>query len=238
MTSERGVSRPEPGEPGEPIPPYSPKPPLQLDASDLEGLTVVESNWQEAVMAAVAPAVATVAVTADDLLLGPASGGTVTAVALASAPAYSNEQLVQFILDNPGTQPEAIASAFGRTRGWFLSVLASDQFQLVLDPHRHLIADPLITATMEERFRALTLKSLSALHSKLDNPEVSDFIAVKAAEIGIKALGMGAAKSEEAPLTPSGNVDTLAERLVAALEKQRNNSRLVAVDGEVVGGQQ
>jgi hypothetical protein len=176
------------------------------------------------------------AATAEDLLTGfPASGGlaTATAIATSSALPTTYDSLLQHLLVNPAATPDSIAAAFGRTRGWFLSVLASDQFQLALDPHRHLIADPVITATMEERFRSLTLRALSALHSKLDNPEVSDFIVVKSAEIGVKALGMGAPKrDEETPLTPSGNVDTLAERLVAALEKQRNNSRLV--EGEVV----
>jgi hypothetical protein len=136
--------------------------------------------------------------------------------------------LVEYLVAHPESTPDSTAAAFGRPRGWFLSILASDQFQLALDPQRHLISDPLITATMEERFRALTLRSLTVLHTKLDHPEVSDALVLKSAEIGVKALGIGAMAAPAQSLTPAGNVDTLAERLVAALEKQRGNVRVVS----------
>lgn len=152
---------------------------------------------------------------------------------------YTNESLVDYIVANPGATPDTIARNFGRTRAWFLATLASDHFQLALDPKRHLIADTTITATMEERFRALTLHSLSVLQRKLDNPEATDLLVLKSAEIGVKALGLGIAKPAEQPLTSAGGIDTIADRLVAALEKQRRNVR--AIDAEVTvvseGGQ-
>ncbi len=190
--------------------------------SSEDQLFLDDLQWQDAVADAVEVEVEVEVATGDLLTVSAASGGLVTAT---STP-YSHEELVQFLVAHPNATPESTAKAFGRGPSWFLQVLASDQFQLALDPHRHLIANPLITATMEERFRSLTLQALSALSSKLNSKEVSDFIVVKSAEIGVKALGMGAAKrEEETPLTPSGNVDTLAERLVAALEKQRGNVR-------------
>lgn len=150
---------------------------------------------------------------------------------------YTCESLVDWLVEHPETSPADAAKAFGRPASWFLQTLASNQFQSALDPKRHLIADTSITATMEERFRSLTLHSLAVLHKKLDHPEVTDLLVLKSAEIGVKALGLGAAAQTEQPLTPAGNVDTLAERLVAALEKQRRNVRQPeTVDAEVVGG--
>jgi len=150
--------------------------------------------------------------------------------------AYTNESLVEWLVEHPEATPAAAAAAFGRPVSWFLQTLASNTFQLTLDPKRHLIADTSITATMEERFRSLTLHSLAVLHKKLDNPEVTDLLVLKSAEIGVKALGLGAAAQPEQPLTPAGNIDTLAERLVAALEKQRRNVRTIDAEVTVVAG--
>ena len=140
-------------------------------------------------------------------------------------PTYTHESLVNYIIENPGTTPELISAHFGQPKRWFLTILATDSFQLALDGKRHLIADPTITATMEERFRALSLHSLDVLSRKLDSKEVSDLLVLKASEIGVKALGMGNVAPAVPALAPAGNVDTLAERLVAALEKQRRNVR-------------
>lgn len=145
---------------------------------------------------------------------------------------YSHEAMVKFIVANPGASHAALASHFGKGRGWFTSLLASDGFQQALDPVRHLVPDPTITATMEERFRSLTLRSIAVLQDKMDSPDCSDVVALKAAEIGVKALGMGQVKEQAAPAAPVGTVDTLAERLVSALEKQRRNVRTVQVQVE------
>jgi hypothetical protein len=156
--------------------------------------------------------------------------GLVKAEPLISPPApvplsYTNSILIGYLTEHPDATPATVAAAFGRPKRWFLTVLASNAFQLELDPVRHLITDPTITATMEERFRALTLHSLDVLSSKLDGKEVSDLLVLKAAEIGVKALGMGNPVPSAAPLTAETSVDTLADRLVAALNKQRSNVR-------------
>lgn len=154
-----------------------------------------------------------------------------TAIPAASAspplpvPIYTNDSLVEYLVANPGCTPELIAAAFGQPKRWFLSILATDSFQLALDSKRHLLSDPAITATMEERFRALSLQSLDVLQRKLESKDASDLLVLKASELGVKALGMGMAPTAAPVLTPVAGIDTLAERLVAALEKQRRNVR-------------
>lgn len=151
-----------------------------------------------------------------------------TATAIATG--YSHAAMVGLMLAHPEMDHKSLAAHWGRNSAWFASVLASDAFQLELDKVRHLIPDPYITATMEERFRALTLGSLTVLQGKLDSKEVADATVLKAAEIGVKALGMGQIASP--PVAPTTSVESLADRLVSALEKQRKNVR--TVDAEVV----
>lgn len=138
---------------------------------------------------------------------------------------YTNESLLDYLVANPSSTPESVSAAFRRSKRWFLTVLATDAFQSMLDAKRHLLSDPTITSTLEERYRALSLQALDVLQQKLEGKEVSDLLVLKASELSVKALGMGMTPAPAQPLTPSGNVDTLAERLVAALEKQRRNVR-------------
>lgn len=143
-------------------------------------------------------------------------------LALPAVP-YSHEALINLMIENQGADHKKLAAHFGKGTGWFASVLASDSFQLALDPRRSEIQDPSITATMEERFRGLTLSSLRVLQEKMDSKECSDLIVIKSAEIGVKALGMGQIAPVAVAPKEVGTIDTLAERLVAALEKQRGN---------------
>ena len=142
---------------------------------------------------------------------------------------YSLAALIELVIAQPDASYEELGAHFGKTASWFIRVLASDAFQLALDPRRAEVNNPLVTATLEERFRGLALHSLDVLHTKLDNPEVADMVVLKATEIGVKALGLGALQPVVVQATVTGDVDVLAERLTAALERQRRNVRQVAV---------
>jgi hypothetical protein len=132
--------------------------------------------------------------------------------------------MVELMVEQPGWTNKKLAAHFGKGAGWFASVLASDSFQLELDKRRGEIANPSLTATMDERFRALALRSLDVLQDKLDSKDVSDNIVLRAAEIGVKALGMGQV-APQVPAQQAGSVESLADRLIAAFEKQRGNVR-------------
>jgi hypothetical protein len=150
------------------------------------------------------------------------------------------EDIVAYILDNPMAQPEAIAAHFKQRPAWLMMILASDKFQRALDPYRDLVANPLYTATMEERLRALALKGMDVIQTRLESKEVSDLLVLKATEIGIKGLGLGQPKDDAEK--PVGNVESLAERLVNALNHQRSNihvadgrgSAHVTIEAEIV----
>lgn len=129
---------------------------------------------------------------------------------------YSPIGMVEFLIANPGMPLRDIASSYGRTLGWLSTVVASDAFQRALDPRRVEVTDPFFTATMDERFRALALRSGHILLNKLDAPDASDHLVLKATELSIKALGMGIAPPE--PAEPAERKLTVAEKMQAAME--------------------
>jgi hypothetical protein len=140
---------------------------------------------------------------------------------------YEPAVMVQLIIDNPNWTHKQYAKHFGRTTGWFASVLASDNFQQCLDLRRSEVADPSLTATLEERFRALTLRSLDVLQVMLDNPKVQDATVLKAAEIGIKALGLGMKKDEDDKPKEEHSLDNLADRLTALLKSKGHGQGMI-----------
>lgn len=145
-------------------------------------------------------------------------------------PLYSPQLMVSLMVDNPGWQHADFAAYFGRSLGWFASVLASQAFQDALEPSRHLIVDPSLTASMEERFRALALRSVGVLQDKLESPNVQEFLVLKAAEIGVKALGLGSRPADVPALpSPKNSSESVADKIMAAMDA-RDRARTVDVE--------
>jgi len=138
---------------------------------------------------------------------------------------YSHQAMVELMLQHPGYGHKELAAAFGRPASWMASVLASDSFQSALDPVRHLIHDPSLTASLNERYKALAIRTSNVLLEKMDKTEISELLVLKASEISIKALGMGTAMALPAPTQQRAGVETLAERLLEAMAtKKRRDS--------------
>jgi len=125
---------------------------------------------------------------------------------------YTHEAMVDLIIQHPEISQNQIASLFGYTPSWISNVMASDAFQERLASRRSEVCDPILRATLEERTRALYLQSLAVLQAKLEMPEVDAKVALAAAELGAKSLGLG----QPQPNTqPSGDrLTTLAARLM------------------------
>ena len=136
---------------------------------------------------------------------------------------YSHESLIAIAIDNPSWGPIKLAQFFGQTPGWLASVVASDEFQLTLDPVRKQVKQTFLTATLEERFRGLTLRSMEVLQQRLDDPKVQDATVLKAAELGIKALGLGKPKDDDSDKPKINALDKLAQMLEANLEAKGGN---------------
>jgi hypothetical protein len=118
---------------------------------------------------------------------------------------YSHEAMIDVILTNPTITQNELAVMFGKTRGWISIVMGSDAFQGALAKRRDDVTNPELIATIEERFRGVVDQSLQIISEKLDLTKNTD-LALKALDIGSKALGFGA----RGPTTQNNNTFVVA----------------------------
>jgi len=142
--------------------------------------------------------------------------------------AYSHRDMIDFIIANPGISQGALAARYGYSQSWICNIMASDAWQSAMAARREEIIDPALRLTVDERFRGLTVRSLERLMEKLDAPQVSDQVVLRAVELGAKAMGVGGNAPPVAP--PQDHLARLAERLI---ELQSNVRKGVTIDGEV-----
>ena len=145
---------------------------------------------------------------------------------------YTPEAMIDLIVKNPTWSHRKYASYFCYPPSWFANVLASDEFQLKLDPRRSEIKNPAITATLRERFTSLTVQSLALLQVRMDSDEVHESIVVKAIEVGVKALGMGGEGVMQ--VKQVGGLESLADRLTGLLESKQQLGVVPKSDNTVV----
>lgn len=148
---------------------------------------------------------------AADELLGELSGrvskpGPAPTMGRLAKVRYSHKAMIDLIIENPYLSQNQIAEMFGFTAGWVSNVLASEAFQAAMAARREEIIDPTLKATIRERFDALVRLSLDRLQEKLAHPQVSDQVALRCAELGAKALGVGGH-------APAARVEISADRL-------------------------
>jgi len=144
---------------------------------------------------------------------------------------YSPVGLVEFLIANPTLTLTGIAKAYGRTMSWLSQIVASDAFQRALDPRRDEVLDPFFTATLDERFRALALRSGAILLDKLNSAEASEHLVLKATELSIKALGMGIAPPDApAYAEPKMTVAEKMELAMAEMDKRMAAKGILTVE--------
>lgn len=104
---------------------------------------------------------------------------------------YSHQAMADMIIENPAISQNQLASVFGYTPGWVSQVINSDGFQAYLEGRKSELVDPMLRASIEERLRGLMVKSVDVLQERLATDPNTD-VALKALEIGSRALGYGA----------------------------------------------
>lgn len=125
---------------------------------------------------------------------------------------YSHTDMIDFIIANPGCSQNALAARYGYSPGWVSNIMASDAWQSAMAARRGELVDPTLVATIDERFRGVALQSLTRLMQKLEAPQVSDQVVLRAVELGAKALGIGGNAPPAAP--PQDHLAQLANRLL------------------------
>lgn len=106
---------------------------------------------------------------------------------------YTHEDMIDFILANPKVSQTEIARRYGYTNGWVSRIISSDAFRAMYARRRDEVIDPVVLQEAEERFRALTIRSIDVIMEKLDSAPTAD-IGLKALEIASRAQGYGVAK--------------------------------------------
>ena len=142
---------------------------------------------------------------------------------------YTHTDMIDFIIANPTISQGALAARYGYSQGWISNVMASDAWQAAMAARRDEIVDPALKATMEERFRGLTILSLQRLQQKLEAPQVSDQVVLRAVELGAKALGIGGNQPAREPAPEADRLERLAARLI---DLQANVRHGITYDGE------
>jgi len=126
---------------------------------------------------------------------------------------YTHDAMIDLLIAHPEISQGALAQRFGYSQGWVSNIMASDAFQARLAARREEIVDPTVKATMEERFRGVTILSLQRLQERLEAPQVSDTTILRAAELGAKSLGVGSSNNN-IPLNAADHLAQLANRLI------------------------
>lgn len=143
---------------------------------------------------------------------------------------YSHDKMIDLIIANPRIKQDHLAQYFGYTPAWVSRIMSSDAFRLRMEQRREELVNPIITATLEERFADLALRGAAIMQEKLDNPAVMVTFAdaAKAVEIGAKGLAVGGFGSRVS-VDVNANID-----LRGALEEaQRRRDQLLGTTIDV-----
>jgi len=105
---------------------------------------------------------------------------------------YTHDAMIDLIVANPMIKQQDLARHFGYTPGWICQIMQSDAFQDRLAARRKEIVAPVVTQSIEERFKGLVARGQEILQEKLDGPNPPTELALKVVEAGSRALGYGA----------------------------------------------
>lgn len=123
--------------------------------------------------------------------------GTASAASAIARVKYTHDAMIDQLIANPGISQGQLATSFGYTQAWVSRVLNSDAFQARLAERKDELVDPVITMTLEEKFKALADLSLQVVTEKLTLSRDAN-IGLEALKITAKALGYGARKDNVA----------------------------------------
>lgn len=152
----------------------------------------------------------------------PTAGQTNTQLAVRKDVDYA--EVVQWLLAHPGATHAEIGTAYGRPAGWFSTILVTEEFQQALDPFRGAVRNPSVTASIEERMQSMLVRSLDIIQTKMSAGGGDAMLALEAAKLSTKALGMGQAGRDNKPVEAASTLETLADRLTSLVANKRGGA--------------
>lgn len=103
---------------------------------------------------------------------------------------YTHDAMIDLLIAKPFVSQGQVAAHFGYTQAWVSRIIRSDAFRERFAVRKSELSDPLLIRSIEDKFQSLVDRSLEILMEKLDQPVVQADLALKAAELGAKALGL------------------------------------------------
>lgn len=128
---------------------------------------------------------------------------------------YSHDAMIDAIIADPALSQNQLATMFGYSVPWVSRVIGSDSFQARLAQRKDQLIDPVLIATIEDKLKGLASQSLDIIAEKLQATQNPD-LAVKAADLAVKALGFGA--RDRAPTTQNNFVVNLPPKAKTAAD--------------------
>lgn len=105
----------------------------------------------------------------------------------------SHDTIVDMMICHPEMTKAQIAAKLGYTPTYLSIVTGSDAFKVRMAKRRAQFVDPVVAASVEEMFGAMTERACEVLLEKLNQPTntVDPQLALQAAQLGAKVAGMG-----------------------------------------------
>jgi len=139
---------------------------------------------------------------------------------------YTHEDMIAALVANPLISQNELAARYGYTPAWVSRILTSDAFQAKLHEKTVECIDPIIRASVQERFKALVSRSLEILEEKLNKPSeaIPDQFALRTFELGARAAGYGARLDTPPPSQQNVHIhlEGLRDNLVQLLRKTKS----------------
>lgn len=123
--------------------------------------------------------------------------GTASAAAAIQRVHWHHDLMIKVMLTNPQWSQGDLAKHFGYTQAWISRIINSDAFRARYAELKADLIDPTVIMTLDENIRVLANRSAQVLLEKLESTH-SPEIAMKALELGAKALGYGARQPQVA----------------------------------------
>jgi len=132
---------------------------------------------------------------------------------------YTHDAVIDFIIANPSVSQGQIAAHFGYTQSWMSIIMSSDAFKARYAERRDKVIDPVLAASLKDRFEAVTTRALEKLGDILSQPSPPPNVVLKAVELGARGLDVGGFGRIVAPPPPplesgAARLERLAHRLI------------------------
>ena len=100
---------------------------------------------------------------------------------------YTHEAMIDLIIQDPAVSSAELAEVFSYSPAWVSRILASDSFQARLAQRKSALVDPIISRSLNERFRSVVIRSMEVVEAKLI-AEPSAQYAMEALELATSGL--------------------------------------------------